>query len=121
MAIRQEELLVRREAVIYRFPTEAIARRRARADVVGRRRVAVGVMAVVVAAGLLAAWTPGGEVEASARQPGHVVVARGETLWDIAEAHVPESVDPRAYVDRLQELNSLAGPIRPGMRLKLPR
>ncbi len=120
MAIRQEELLVR-EAVIYRFPTEAIERRRARAEVVGRRRAAVGVMAVVVAAGVLAAWTPSGEVEASARQPGHVVVGPGETWWDIAEVYAAESVDPRSYVDRLQEINDLSGPIRPGMRLKLPR
>ena len=119
MAIREEELLVR-EAVIYRFPTEEIARRRALETAVRRRRAAASLITVAISVGLLATWTPGPDAAAGAA-PNRIVVAPGETLWDIAEAHAPASIDPRAYVDRVQELNALSGPIRPGMRLKLPR
>ena len=120
MAIRQEELLVR-EAVVYRFPVGAIARRRAREALLRRRRAAAGVLAVVIPAGLLMAWSPGSATETGATRARSIAVAPGETLWDIAEAHAPGSMDPRAYVDEVQSLNRLEGPVRPGMRLKLPR
>lgn len=121
MAIRQEELLVR-EAVIYRFPAHAVRARQARAAALGRRRLVLGVAAVVLASGLLVAWGPPSPTPAEAGVgSARVTVAPGETLWDIAEVYAPVSIDPRAYIDELQELNGLSGPIRPGMRLKLPR
>ena len=119
MAIRQEELLVR-EAVVYRFPVEAITSRRRRDALVRRRRTVAGVLALVISAGLLVAWSPGPASDSGATRARRIVVAPGETLWDIAEAHAPGSMDPRVYVDEVQSLNRLQGPVRPGMRLKLP-
>ncbi len=120
MAIREEELLVR-EAVVYRFPSEAVRGRQARTAVLRGRRRLLSAAAVVVSVALLTAWTPAGPVTAAGRTPGRVVVGPGDTLWDIAEAHAPESMDPRAYIDELQELNGLAGQVRAGMTLRLPR
>lgn len=49
-----------------------------------------------------------------------VVVEPGETLWDIAARHTPES-DPRRTVDRIIDLNSLSSPVvQPGQQLRLP-
>ncbi len=121
MAIRQEELLVT-EAIVYRFPTHMVRARRAREIMLRRRRRVLGMVAVLVAAGLLIGWAPTTATPARAGDgPSRIVVAPGETLWDLAETHAPDSMDPRAYVDELQDLNGLSGPIRPGMRLKLPR
>jgi hypothetical protein len=53
VAIRQEELLVR-EAVVYRFPTQMIARRESYRRMMARRRVALGVASVVMAMWTLA-------------------------------------------------------------------
>jgi Tfp pilus assembly protein FimV len=54
--------------------------------------------------------------------PKRVVVRPGQTLWAIAERYAPASVDPRAYVDALVEINDLdhAG-VQPGDRIRLPR
>jgi len=51
-----------------------------------------------------------------------VVVSPGETVWDIASRVAP-SADPRAVVDRIEELNALpdAGSIRVGQPLLVPR
>lgn len=50
-----------------------------------------------------------------------VVVQPGDTLWSIAKAAKPGS-DPRGYVQRIIELNGLAGAdVRVGQALSLPR
>lgn len=49
-----------------------------------------------------------------------VVVAPGDTLWDLALRADPHA-DPRATVARIVELNDLAGGhIRPGQELQVP-
>jgi hypothetical protein len=40
---------------------------------------------------------------------GHVVVAPGETLWDVAVATAPPGIDARAQVRAIQELNGIDG------------
>ncbi len=40
---------------------------------------------------------------------GHVMVAPGQTLWDIAVAHAPPGSDPRAYLLQLRHANGLDG------------
>ena len=118
MAIRQEELLVR-EAVVYRFPSHMLAARRARAARVRRRRSGLGIVSVVTALALLMGGQAGG-ADRTARTPERVVVQPGQTLWDIAARHAPDRMDPRAYLDLLQELNGLEGPVGAGTRLRLP-
>jgi hypothetical protein len=120
VAVRQEDLLLR-EAVVYRFPTEMIRSRRARRAMIARRRLTLGVVTIAMALGLLLASGPEGSATASVTgAPQAVTIRHGDTLWGIAARFAPESVDPRAYVDALESLNSIQGPIQPGMRLKLP-
>jgi hypothetical protein len=40
---------------------------------------------------------------------GHVVVAPGETLWDVAVATAPAGMDVRAHLADLEALNGLQG------------
>jgi nucleoid-associated protein YgaU len=120
VAVRQEDLLVR-EALVYRFPSHMLHARRAHRRMVARRRLTLGVVTVVMAIAFLVAGGPEGTATASkAGAPRTVTVHQGDTLWGLAERYAPDSVDPRAYVAALGSLNSLRGPIHPGMRLKLP-
>lgn len=120
MALRQEDL-VALDAVVYRFPTDRIAAHRARRAMFARRRRTVGVTTVVMALGLLLAGGPEGTASASrAGLPEAVTIRHGDTAWGLAERFAPPSVDPRAYVAAVVELNHLEGPLQPGMRLKLP-
>jgi hypothetical protein len=120
MAITQEELLVT-EAAIYRFPTGMIRARRARARMMRRRRTTLGVATLLVAVGVLAGMGRGAEPrEERPAAPRTVVVGAGDTLWDMAERFAPASMDLRAYVAAVGELNELDEAIHPGMRLRLP-
>lgn len=50
-----------------------------------------------------------------------VVVRPGDTLWDLAEEHGPDGIDPRLVVYRIQKLSGLQGAaIFPGQVLKIP-
>ena len=120
MAVRQEDLLVR-EAIVYRFPTDMIRARGARRRMMARRRMTLGVVTILAAMGFLLATGPQGTATASrAGAPETITIRQGDTLWGIAARFAPETIDPRAYVDALEQLNLLQGPIHPGMRLKLP-
>ncbi|KAB2346387.1 LysM peptidoglycan-binding domain-containing protein [Actinomadura rudentiformis] len=75
---------------------------------------------------LVAFWLtegPGARAGDGGHAPAHrqtVVVEPGETLWDIAARHAPDS-DPRRTVDRIIDLNSLSSPVvQPGQQLRLP-
>lgn len=50
-----------------------------------------------------------------------MTVEPGETLWDIASAADPDT-DPRLVVQRIIDLNGLAGDptVHPGQELRLP-
>ena len=90
-----------------------------------RRRLAVGLLLVVLGAGLwtIATWMTnssvgvdpvGADRSSPATQEIHVVQP-GETLWSIAEQVAPDG-DVRATVDRLADLNGGAA-IQVGQRL----
>ena len=96
---------------------------RRRRNVMLRRRIAavlvIGVVALVVS-GLWAmrseASSDTGPLEAT------VVVAPGETVWEIANEYVPAGAHPQAYVARVLRYNNVdAASVQPGTVLRLPR
>ena len=118
MAVRSEELIYQRDAVIYRFPP--VRRRAAARRAVLRRRAALAsVGLVVVISGLFAT---GSEGTAPAAPSGRraVVLHEGQTLWDLAAKHAPAGMDVRTYIDALLERNDLSLIPGPGTRLRLP-
>jgi hypothetical protein len=134
MAIRSEDLerLERVERLerggydraVIAFPTGLVRARAARARRVAvlQRRVGLGFLATfVVAAVLLGGGTGQADLGSRAGAPRAVVLASGETLWDLAGRYGPKDTDPRAYVDAVIELNQLAGAPQAGAKIKLPR
>jgi len=123
MAIRREELHTGAPGRVLRFPTERAAARFRRQKVVeGRRRLALLVAAATVIVGVAfgAAMGPTG-VTSRADAPATIVLQPGDTLWGVAIDFADSSVDPRAYVDELQDLNDIEGAPRAGMQVTLPR
>ncbi len=130
MALRQEDLEIRprvTKAVVYRFPVERSEAAQIRADIkrrrAARRRHRAGLAAVVTA--VIAMTVMGGGQEATApaapqRSTVTVTVQPGDTLWDIAERHAPEGMDPRVYVDFLVRANDIGTTLQPGTKLRLP-
>ena len=119
MAVRSEELVYQREAIVYRFPPrkQRIEARRA----VIRRRIALTAVGVVVVVTGLFATGPAGTAPATSRSVPHsVVLHSGDTVWDIAQRYAPPNMDVRGYIDAIVELNGLAGLPAPGTRIKLP-
>ena len=87
-----------------------------------RRRLGVLLSALIVVALVWASTRPRTYVAGSRPgAPRAVVVAEGQTLWDLAERFAPLGVDPRDYSDAVAELNDLEGTIQAGQRLRLPR
>lgn len=122
MALRQEDLGPAQGAALHQFPSWASAPGRSRAVASRRRRRVTGSL-VILSAALLPA---GGGESSGAPSPRDgrarfVLVAPGDTLWEIARERAPAGADLRAYVGALVELNELEGALVPGMRLKLPR
>ena len=118
MAVRQEELYAP-QSVVLRFPTGAV-RARVRRQAVVRRLglIAIGILVVAI---FVLATGPGGSAVASRKgSPEAVVVAPGETLWGIAERYAQPTVDRRAYVDALVEINGIEGSVQAGEHLQLP-
>jgi hypothetical protein len=119
MALRQEELCATPSGVVLRFPTAAVRARVRRQHVV--RRLGLIAAVIVTVATLILATGPGGSAVASRTgAPAAVVVAPGETLWELAERYAQPGVDRRAYVDAIVDLNGLEGAVQAGERLELP-
>ena len=124
MAIREEELDPRTaEAVVYRFPTAAVRRRAAaqrRAAIRRRRSALAGIFLVFLVGSMLAGGQESIAPASSPSAPEAVVLAPGDTLWDVAERYAPEGTDPRAYVDLLLAANDISGAPSAGARIVLP-
>jgi Tfp pilus assembly protein FimV len=113
VAVRTEELvrpMARRSSRAWSPRSRREARRR-------RLGTALSLIAIVVGVQLA-----GGSAPASrGGTPRQVVVREGQTLWAISERYAPPSLDTRAYVDAVIELNDLEGVLHAGQRLRLPR
>ena len=127
MALRQEDLEVQAPVgVVYRFPVERSEVARIRQGIVARRaarrRHRAGLAAVAIAVMAMTLLSGGQEATAPAagRHKAVAVVQPGETLWDIAERHAPEGMDPRAYIGAMTELNDLDPVLQAGTRIRLP-
>ena len=87
------------------------------------RRGRLAVTLLVLAAALVIAGIARhsvGQPADRAATPGSVVVAPGDTLWEVAVRADPQA-DPQVTVARIVELNDLSGgELRPGQRLRLP-
>lgn len=76
-----------------------------------RRRSGLGRRAIAMVAAALAVMVLLGAVRGALAEPavpvaaGHVVLAPGETLWDVAVRSAPTGVDPREQLDVLRRLN----------------
>lgn len=123
MAVRREDLEAP-GAIVYRFPTQRVRARvaRQRRAAVARRRLALGMTALlVVIVGLLATGPAEVAPASEPSAPPAVVVQPGDTLWQLAERYGPEDVDPRAYVAALADINDLHGALVAGTRIRLPK
>ncbi len=131
MAVRSEELGQGRVRGVFpptpgevvAFPT---ARARARAASgrraeIRRRRLAALVLPLLVVGFILATGPAGTSVASRSGAPAAVVLSPGETIWDLAERYAPETIDSRAYVDAVLELNDISGVPAAGQRIELPR
>lgn len=111
----------------------ATARRGVSVGVYRRRRVVVVTLAVVALVALTIAVRPPALPGApaapsaqsvatgSAAEPITVVVAPGETLWDIAAPHAPAGTEPMAYVVQIAAHNGVdPRAVQPGTVLQLP-
>lgn len=123
MAVRREELWTAPEAVVLDFPVRIARARALRAQRTFRtRRIAVGLVAFGITAGIIGASAASSSVIVSSRPgaPAVVVVQPGETLWDLAARYSAPDSDPRSYVDELASLNGISGVLQTGAELKLP-
>ncbi len=105
-------------------PAARVARPvRRRPNVALRRRIAAVLTIAVVVVAICAAWAmrsyaapDAGLVEAT------VVIAPGETVWDIAYDYAPDGQHPQAYIAEVLRHNGVdAGAVAPGTVLRLPR
>lgn len=104
-----------------RRSSEVIADRGLRLTRRGRLALTLATAGCVLAIAGLAVAPPSSAPEASTPTTAtSVVVAPGDTLWDLALRADPQA-DPRVTVARIVELNNLAGGyIQPGQKLQLP-
>ena len=85
--------------------------------------VALSTLVGLVAAAIIGiAWasapSSAGGATGAASTPANVSVQQGDSLWSIAERVAPNT-DPRVEVERLQQLNHLAGvALQPGQLLR---
>jgi nucleoid-associated protein YgaU len=84
----------------------------------GARLVAAAAVTLIVVSGL--GWIGHNTAPEVPANTAVVQVGAGETLWDIARRVAPQS-DPRAVVERIQQLNQITGSaVSPGQWLQVP-
>ena len=88
-----------------------------------RMRRAVCGLALTLAAFAAAGWSSqtAAEPREGAFEGRVVVVAEGETMWDLVLPFAPAGEDPHAWVAKVAEHNRIdPGRVRPGDALRIP-
>ena len=80
-----------------------------RVALVRRRVSALAALLLLVIVLTVAVGRVGAEAELADPVAGHVVIAPGDTLWDVAVATAPDGVDPREQLAAIRALNGLDG------------
>lgn len=100
-------------------PIAAARRRRAQVAAARRRAATLAAVVVLAIAGLVLQSTAA-ESDVPDRTTS-VVIAPGDTLWDIAVAATPAGQSPHATVAQILELNDVeAATLQPGATLTVP-
>ena len=82
----------------------------------------MGVTGLAVLALLVGLGAGISQAGAPAAPPRQVVVQAGDTIWDLALAHLPRGADAATYVATVVATNAVdAARLRPGTVLDLPR
>lgn len=82
----------------------------------------IGVSAVAVVALVIGLWAGTSQADSPDAAPLRVVVQEGDTVWDLALAHLPAGADLTSYVLDVAALNAVdPGSLRPGTILDFPR
>ena len=98
-------------------------RRSRRRNVALRRRIAALLAVVTLAVVVMGLWAMRSEASSDTGPLElAVVVAPGETVWDIANEYLPQGAHPQAYVGEVLRYNDItASAVQPGSVLRLPR
>lgn len=100
------------------------AEKRSSVRLTRRGRVVVFVVGLLalLGAGLLISNAAGAASQAGTPESTHtVVVAPGDTLWDLAAAASDSSDDVRAMIDHIEKINGLSGAsLSAGQSLRIP-
>lgn len=87
----------------------------------GLRALLLGLLVVTVTGALLLVFEEKAVGAGGQQEMESVLVAPGDTLWEIADRFSPESVDLREVVQELVQLNRLESKVlRPGQVLQVP-
>lgn len=87
-----------------------------------RRRVAAVLTIAALALAISGLWAMRSNAASDAGVAATVVVAPGDTVWDIAVAYLPEGQRPQVYVAEIIRHNDVdPAAITPGTVLELPR
>lgn len=121
MAVRREDFGPAGGAVVVRFPIERVAARLQKRRQIGRRRLALSVVTLVLVLGVVSQISSAESRPVTTERPAVVVVTSGETLWELAARYAPDGADPRVYVQAVIDLNDLDGPLQAGDRIRLPK
>ena len=103
-------------------PVRPVAIRRRRRNVALRRRIAAVLTVALVVLSISSLLALRSDAAPSVVNEASVVIAPGETVWDIAYDYAPEGQHPQAYVAEVLRYNDLdAAAVLPGTVLRLPR
>jgi Tfp pilus assembly protein FimV len=86
-----------------------------------RGRIVIVAFSLLLAAAVAVVLAPASRADAPPATAPTAVVQPGDTLWSVAERHLP-SRDPFAMIEEIRRLNGLDGyTVHAGQRLTLPR